>query len=862
MANANELDFWLACRRMLEIFPQRPGRLSRETEAVQLIADLERIGKEFAQRFSPHDQWLVKGSVERGNWTDLPWLAFFDQRETTSAQKGVYPVIHYSSNPPVGIRIGLGVAATEFGTDSVRKATEVHGQLSTEERQTFLDMGFTDVVQAIGERISIGNSSLARNYAKGMIYERFVPIEELNDSVDLLNQSLEFLLTSYREWVDRKMNTHNTPTQNYATHDFLELMRWYRDHKIVFLSTNRQARYFISEVDDKGCQVERHDANDSHRATLSNYQNRIDRLRSIGKPISRTDFDNTVVQQMTFLQGADVGLNSGKQDVILLDSIESAAANLMELIGDIVSPQLYKPMILAVVVEGIENGELTQNKITFDWLLPRFRDRFTEMKRSVDESQLAEGFIRLAYDFFWVLSHIDTQTLILPEQPSGNKIRNQIRFAAFKEPYWTALQNPECRQSLRNLFQTKWNIKMNSIDDSPSTKPSSLVLSDAVENLIDDIRNDGFTFEPWQVATFVTALRTKPFVILAGVSGTGKSKLPALIAQHTGGKTDRISVRPDWTDSSEVLGYLDIQGDFRPGVFLEIARTASADPNRHFISIFDEMNLARVEYYFAEVLSCIEDRRLLESGGFESDVLLSLQLDPGLSDWQNQKIPSNLGVVGTVNMDESTHGFSRKVLDRAFTIELSEVNLEWTGKDTRQRQPTDNSKANWPIQFWHSRASRLSELNSISNETRSKITGAIELLKRINDSLIHSQLQVGYRIRDEIAIFLVNAEEVASAFRTNDDTKIDPLDLAIAMKILPRIAGGSNSIRRTLIGLIGISIQGRPYESEEDVQSQLEEWDRTKRPTAISGATLPRSAARLCLMWDRLESEGFTSYWL
>ena len=74
-----------------------------------------------------------------------------------------------------------------------------------------------------------------------------------------------------------------------------------------------------------------------------------------------------------------------------------------------------------------------------------------------------------------------------------------------------------------------------------------------VSRVIKAIAESGFYFEPWQIAAYITALRTKPFVILAGVSGTGKSKLPALVAKVTGGVSKLLPVRPDWTDSSDVL---------------------------------------------------------------------------------------------------------------------------------------------------------------------------------------------------------------------------------------------------------------------------------------------------------------------
>ena len=90
----------------------------------------------------------------------------------------------------------------------------------------------------------------------------------------------------------------------------------------------------------------------------------------------------------------------------------------------------------------------------------------------------------------------------------------------------------------------------------PDPVPGGFDLAEAVDSVISYVRQRGFTYEPWHIAEYVTAVRTKPFVILAGVTGTGKSRLPALVAEATGSKSVLIPVRPDWTDSSDVLGYM------------------------------------------------------------------------------------------------------------------------------------------------------------------------------------------------------------------------------------------------------------------------------------------------------------------
>jgi len=389
--------------------------------------------------------------------------------------------------------------------------------------------------------------------------------------------------------------------------------------------------------------------------------------------------------------------------------------------------------------------------------------------------------------------------------------------------------------------------------------PASFDRAEALEALLAAIETRGFVYEPWQVAAYVTALRTKPFVILAGVTGTGKSKLPALVEEASGGTSHLVPVRPDWTDAAEVLGYTDLQGRFRPGSVLRAAREAQAQAGYHVTCIIDEMNLARVEQYFAEVLSRIEDRRPAPGGaGFESPPLLGND-GPGMeAGWGTVPLPANFALVGTVNMDESAHGFSRKVLDRAFTLELSTVDLAaWSST-----RPEAASSVRWPAAAWFPRAVRLSGLPTLSDDDRTRIDRAVGVLSTLNTFLAPAQVQVAYRTRDEVALFVLHAADVAASFRTRSGAAVDPLDLALHMKVLPRLQGGSRTLRRAVLGLLGWATSGAPFADDEDARAVLDAWDAAGRPHALPDASFPYTAARLCLMWERLLSEGFTSFWI
>lgn len=368
---------------------------------------------------------------------------------------------------------------------------------------------------------------------------------------------------------------------------------------------------------------------------------------------------------------------------------------------------------------------------------------------------------------------------------------------------------------------------------TPGTATASEVptgLQEAVDRVVEFVAQKGFIYEPWQIAAFVTAVRTKPFIILAGISGTGKSQLPQLVAEATSAEVAVVPVRPDWTDSSDLLGYERLSGDFKPGHLLSFCRTAMDNPDKQYFFVLDEMNVARVEYYFAEVLSVIEGRRRTHNG------LASPPLAPSAPEgWDGIYLPGNVCFVGTVNMDETTHGFSRKVLDRAFVIELSDVDL--SNLNIAAGSP---SPANWHSSRWSVPQLSLAEVESPSADPT--VRKVVQALSAANEVLSAAQLQVGFRVRDESALFCIRARECSLSFVDASSDVVSPLDLTIGMKVLPRIQGGGSAIQSVIEGLTA-------WAEPQSVGTESE---------APSG--FPRTAERLRLMADRLRQSGYTSY--
>lgn len=348
----------------------------------------------------------------------------------------------------------------------------------------------------------------------------------------------------------------------------------------------------------------------------------------------------------------------------------------------------------------------------------------------------------------------------------------------------------------------------------------------------------------------LTAIKTKPFILLAGISGTGKSRLVRTLAYKTcskeelkkdpkkPGNFELIPVRPNWHDSSELMGYVSrINGEkYITTSFLKFVAKAWKHTDIPFFLCLDEMNLAPVEQYFAEYLSIIETRQV-KDGKLVTDYIISkesfenqnlynqLLTDLELSESEFSEgisIPSNLVVIGTVNMDETTHSFSRKVLDRAMTFEMNNVDLT---------AGLELSKNDWSYpQSFISKNEIIGNYTSgaeVYSQTFKEKDEVIGFLRKINNELEGTPFKIAYRVRDEFLIYCFYASQNPT---TNWLT--NALDEMTSMKILSRIEGDETKTGKVLTNL-----------------------------QRIITADFKKSFEKIKEMETRLQSNGYTSFW-
>lgn len=369
------------------------------------------------------------------------------------------------------------------------------------------------------------------------------------------------------------------------------------------------------------------------------------------------------------------------------------------------------------------------------------------------------------------------------------------------------------------------------INNYDVVKPKDSQMNKLVTHCANYLSSKGFTFEREDIANLILSLRSKPFVILAGISGTGKSKIIQLIGDAIGASVVLIPVKPDWSDNTDLMGYEDFQQQFRPARLTRALIEAHENPDTPYFILLDEMNLARVEHYFSDFLSVMETRdwdennKIITKNIYDSNnanvvpcddkALIESYLRNGLT------IPQNVYIFGTVNMDETTHPFSRKVLDRANTIEFNRIDLSY-----KLEIKSEGSISDFEVVKNDALVSPYLTLSDVYKNDPDFFNEVIEELKVINTILEKRGFHVGYRLRDEVCFYMyLNKKEKLL------DRNV-AMDYQFHQKLLPRIFGGEEV--RDVLG---------------DLRSHCE------------ATTYRMSLSKINFMIQRLD-HGFTSFWL
>ena len=467
--------------------------------------------------------------------------------------------------------------------------------------------------------------------------------------------------------------------------------------------------------------------------------------------------------------------------------------------------------------------------------------------------------------------------------------RNKGHIRWFEEPLFSI--------NGKNVFlSTQWNSKGNYQLTLPDFKKLIEVCFEDKYRI--SVDSEGF-FELWKndsksifaidifadspYRTYLTALRTKPFLLLAGISGTGKSRIVKEMAfascpdvaelrkdPVSPGNYLLVEVKPNWHDSTELLGY---ESTIKKGhvltPFVKFLYKAMKHPDVPFFVCLDEMNLAPVEQYFAEFLSILESRKQQADGTILTEPLISAEVfkkypelcaemngtavrrenvkntymttDPAVEyiaterEYDNLceeglRIPQNVVVIGTVNMDETTHQFSRKVIDRAMTIEMNEVKFDGFFESSSELTYPDRVLPKEYFLPCHTTAGKA--LESVPDDAEYIKANVPAMLAQLNEALADTPFKIAYRVQNELVLYFaaLRQEEAHKATGTAE-LLATAMDQILMMKVLPRIEGDDELLEKPLERL------------------------------AVYAEGYPKASAKIKEMQERLGRSHFTSFW-
>jgi hypothetical protein len=348
-----------------------------------------------------------------------------------------------------------------------------------------------------------------------------------------------------------------------------------------------------------------------------------------------------------------------------------------------------------------------------------------------------------------------------------------------------------------------------------TTRPDFAMIRDSFNSLSQQY---GLVYKPEDLERYHNALWAnvgtgshRHFVILAGPSGTGKTKMAQIYAAAVLGYSDLealndsnqfrlVSVRPEWTDARDIMGYYNPlakegEGEYIATPVLELILEASNQKHAPFFLVLDEMNIAHVEYYFSDILSAMESGAPIKLHSKTIEIKNERSNQVLRAENGEVTIPPNLFITGTINVDETTHEISPKVLDRAYVLKLS---------------------CDWGLFY------KKSNLKDLSNTIFDRLFGEDGLIRQTAQVMEKAGLAFGYRTAEDIFRYLLNGK--------GDSSEIDWL---FESKILPKIKGSDT-------------------EKLKEVLEKLKELANKR--------DLKNTASHLAEMLEELKQKGFVKF--
>lgn len=479
----------------------------------------------------------------------------------------------------------------------------------------------------------------------------------------------------------------------------------------------------------------------------------------------------------------------------------------------------FKSWVLSNLTENSGAGPAYITSI--DWLSDRFYEKNIINKKSIFEIEDINIITELHSEVKKIQRDRDSFIYNKNAPSYGERYFYSASLSKYKEFLQFKKESSDIEKTFKKLIKDNVNFDINLF----------------TENILES----GLNFSETLINRFVASLLTKPFVLLTGLSGSGKTKIAQSFVQWICEDKSQYKIIPvgaDWTNREPLLGYpngLEQKEYITPdsgALNLIITAAKIENANKPYFLILDEMNLSHVERYFADFLSIMEsdDRINLYTGNERKD----LEGNPVKNEifW-----PKNLFIIGTVNIDETTYMFSPKVLDRANTLEFR---VDSSNLKTFFEKPMKID-----LSLIKSKGAEMAENfleiaqdKEIQNEEIYK-----EAFLKFFEELKKVGAEFGYRTATEMLLLIKKLKTLSDL----SDEKC--LDIAIMQKLLPKLHGSRSKIVKVLDALILLCLK-------EGQEFSIAKYDEVLETNII----YPISYEKLIRMYKNVLDNGFTSY--
>ena len=364
-----------------------------------------------------------------------------------------------------------------------------------------------------------------------------------------------------------------------------------------------------------------------------------------------------------------------------------------------------------------------------------------------------------------------------------------------------------------------------------------------MEHILTYIGKRGYTCACGLVENFYLSLKSRPFVLMAGRSNMDMTLLPRLFAESIGATAENgrflcLRVPMDWMDSSDLFGWLNLEGKFIPGPIIDFLKKAQNDPDKPYFLYLDTLILSRSEYYLREFLGAVESREQEQS---KPIVTMAYYGSDEEAKQKYGEIPAldNLYVVGSFNLDETSLPLNQRLLDRVHTLRLDPEDI--TGSDTGLGESLEIHN-----DFLKTRYFRLDQCR----DRQEVLLQDFAVLESFNKILSGATAYLGFRSRNDAVLYQMH----------NRLTGVLPeegaLDHEISQKVLTRVQGSAKTIKPVLCKLFSCCCPEAGELDPQQPQAEVMTQAATELPCIY-----PASAKHIARMIAICEAEGYASYW-